>query len=82
MLLLILVLCCLATVGILIGAHLNLHPLPSNITANHVLVEKAARRLTLLRGDTPLKVYRVALGRAPVGPKKEEGINGRQKEFI
>ena len=72
-LLLILLLCCLAAVGVLIGAHLNLHPLPSNITADHVLVEKAARRLTLLRGDTPLKVYRIALGRAPVGPKEEEG---------
>jgi murein L,D-transpeptidase YafK len=70
---LILLLCCLAAVGVLIGAHLNLHPLPSNITADRVLVEKAARRLTLLRGDTPLKVYRVALGRAPVGPKEEQG---------
>jgi murein L,D-transpeptidase YafK len=72
-LLLILVLCCLAAVGVLIGAHLNLHPLPPNITADRVVVEKAARRLTLLRGDVPLKVYRVALGRAPVGPKKQEG---------
>ena len=72
-LLFILLLCCLAAVGVLIGAHLNLHPLPSNTTADRVLVEKAARRLTLLRTGTPLKTYRVALGRAPVGPKEQEG---------
>lgn len=72
-LLLMLLLCGLAAVGILISAHLNLHPLPSNITADHVLVEKAARRLTLLRGDTPLKTYRLALGRAPADPKEQEG---------
>jgi murein L,D-transpeptidase YafK len=72
-LLLILVLCCLAAGGILIGAQLNLHPLPPNTAADRVLVEKAARRLTLLRNDTPLKAYRVALGRAPMGPKQQEG---------
>src|SRR6202171_489146 len=72
-LLLILLLCCLAAVGVLIGAHLSLHPLPSNITADRVLVEKAARRLTLLRNGMSLKTYRVALGRAPVGPKEREG---------
>jgi murein L,D-transpeptidase YafK len=65
--------CCLAVVGVLLCAHLNLHPLPSNITGDRVLVEKAERRLTLLRGNTPLKIYRIALGPAPVGPKKEEG---------
>jgi murein L,D-transpeptidase YafK len=72
-LLFVLVLLCLLAVGVLIGAHFNLHPLPSNITADRVLVEKAARRLTLLRGGTPLKIYRVALGRAPIGPKEQEG---------
>jgi murein L,D-transpeptidase YafK len=69
----ILVFACLAVIGVLVGAHLNLHPLPANITADRVLVEKAARRLTLLRDGMPLKSYRVALGRAPVGPKEEEG---------
>ena len=70
---LILLFSCLAAVCVLIGAHLNLHPLVSNAVADRVLVEKAARRLTLLRGATPLKTYRVALGRAPVGPKEQEG---------
>jgi murein L,D-transpeptidase YafK len=72
-LLFVLALACLLAVGVLIGAHLNLHPLPSNATADRVLVEKAVRRLTLLRGGIPLKTYRVALGRAPVGPKEQEG---------
>ena len=72
-LLLILLTCCLAAVGVIAAAHLNLHPLPSNAVADRVLVEKAARRLTLLRGGAALKTYRVALGRAPVGPKEYEG---------
>ena len=72
-LLFILVVLCLLGLGVLIGAHFNLHPLPPSITADRVLVEKAARRLTLLRRGTPLKKYRVALGRAPVGTKEQEG---------
>ena len=72
-LLFVFVLFCLLALGVLIGAHLNLHPLPSNSTADRVLVEKSARRLTLLRNGTLLKTYRVALGRAPVGPKEREG---------
>jgi murein L,D-transpeptidase YafK len=72
-LLFVLVLLCLFAVGILIGAHFNPHPLPSNLTADRVLVEKAVRRLTLLREGAPLKTYRVALGRAPIGPKEQEG---------
>jgi murein L,D-transpeptidase YafK len=72
-LLFVVVLSCLLALGVLIGAHLNLHPLPSNSTADRVLVEKSVRRLTLLRNGTPLKTYRVALGREPVGPKEQEG---------
>lgn len=72
-LLFILALSCLLALGVFIGAHLNLHPLPQNVTADRVLVEKAARRLTLLRNGTALKTYRVALGRAPLGPKEQEG---------
>jgi murein L,D-transpeptidase YafK len=72
-LLFVLVVSCLFAAGVLIGAHFNLHPLPSNTTADRVLVEKATRRLTLLRDGVPLKTYRVALGRAPLGPKEQEG---------
>ncbi len=38
-----------------------------------MVVEKAARRLTLYRGDTAIEQYRVALGRNPIGPKLREG---------
>ncbi len=67
------VLLCLLALAVLIGAHFNLHPLPPNAQADRILVEKAARRLTLLRDGAPLKTYRVALGRVPVGPKEQEG---------
>jgi hypothetical protein len=72
-LLFVLVLFSLLALGVLIGAHLNPHPLPSNSAADRVLVEKSIRRLTLLRNGASLKTYRVALGRAPVGPKEQEG---------
>jgi murein L,D-transpeptidase YafK len=63
----------LAIVGAIVGAHLNLNPLLQDAMADCVLVEKSARRLTLLRGDTPLKTYRIALGREPIGAKEFEG---------
>lgn len=72
-LLFVLVVLCLLGLGVVIGAHFNLRPLPPDVTADRVLVKKAERRLTLLRNGTPLKTYRVALGRAPVGPKEQEG---------
>ncbi len=43
--------------------------------ADRVLIEKAARRLTLLSGGKAMKTYKVALGRNPVGPKVMEGDN-------
>lgn len=47
--------------------------LASPSTADRVLVEKAARRLTLFHGPRAFKSYRVALGRAPIGHKRQEG---------
>ncbi|MBZ5700672.1 MAG: L,D-transpeptidase family protein [Acidobacteriia bacterium] len=38
-----------------------------------VLVFKQEHKLILLRGDTVLKTYRVALGRNPLGPKTSAG---------
>ena len=72
-LLFVFVLLGLLALGVLIGTHFNFHPLPQNITADRVLVEKAARRLTLMREGASLKTYHVALGRAPVGAKEYEG---------
>jgi len=56
-----------------VAAHTNFAPLPQDSFADRVLVEKAARRLTLFRNGEVLKEYRVALGRVPDGPKEYEG---------
>ena len=52
---------------------------PAAEQADFIRIEKAARRLTLLRDGTPIAVYRVALGFAPVGDKRAEG-DGRTPE--
>lgn len=56
-----------------VWARFDPNPLRGDARANRILVEKSARRLTLYDDDRVLKTYRVALGRSPVGPKKEEG---------
>jgi murein L,D-transpeptidase YafK len=43
------------------------------ITTDRILIEKRVRRLTLFRQGKPIKTYRVALGRRPVGKKTREG---------
>jgi murein L,D-transpeptidase YafK len=72
-LLIFLLLVCLAAAGIAAVAYWNISPLPHDTVADRILVEKSARRLTLLRNGNALKTYRVALGRAPVGAKEYEG---------
>jgi murein L,D-transpeptidase YafK len=52
---------------------------PEPERANLVLVEKAARRLTLLRDGRVMATYPVSLGPAPTGPKQREG-DGRTPE--
>lgn len=47
--------------------------------ADHVVVEKAAHKLTLYRDGVALKGYRIALGFAPEGAKQHEG-DGRTPE--
>ncbi|MEI2645148.1 MAG: L,D-transpeptidase family protein [Candidatus Competibacter sp.] len=49
--------------------------LPPKGMADWILVEKKARRLTLLRNGKPLKSYEIALGREPEGPKRFQGDN-------
>jgi murein L,D-transpeptidase YafK len=44
-------------------------------TADKILIEKNARRLTVLLSGKPLKTYRIALGQNPKGPKEREGDN-------
>jgi murein L,D-transpeptidase YafK len=49
------------------------------LRADLVVVSKKKREMVLLRGESVLRTYRIALGRAPVGPKREEG-DGRTPE--
>jgi murein L,D-transpeptidase YafK len=45
----------------------------SETTADLVVVEKSKHMLQLLEKGRVIKTYRVALGRNPVGPKKQRG---------
>jgi len=54
-------------------------PAPPDARATLVVVDKTARRMTLLRNGSPLKTYDVALGRTPIGHKQQEG-DGRTPE--
>ena len=47
-------------------------PRPS---ADRILIEKSARRLTLSRRGRPVKAYLVAPGPEPIGPKRCQGDN-------
>lgn len=47
--------------------------LPLGMTIDRIVVEKAERKLSILRDGKVLKTYRVALGRNPVGTKEQEG---------
>ena len=54
-------------------AHCVWNPLPLGTTIDRIIVEKAARKLSIFANGKNLKSYRVALGRNPVGPKRQEG---------
>ncbi len=47
--------------------------LPQNITADHILIDKSDRTLTLLKDGAILKTYPVSLGRGGMEPKQKEG---------
>ena len=44
-----------------------------NIVADHIVIIKSARTMTLMNHDKVLKTYRVALGSSPVGAKEKQG---------
>ncbi len=46
---------------------------PAAVRASHIVVDKAARRLSVYAGDTLLASYAVALGGNPLGHKTREG---------
>jgi murein L,D-transpeptidase YafK len=51
-----------------------------NGTVDKILIEKKARRLTLLSKNKVVKTYKIALGRKPTGPKEKEGDNKTSEE--
>jgi murein L,D-transpeptidase YafK len=64
---------CALALAVYFFAHHNGHPLPTGTTIDRIVVEKAARKLSIFREGQRLKTYRVALGRNPIGPKEKEG---------
>jgi len=72
-LLILVLLLCLIALGVGAAAYANFDPPPRDAVADRIVVEKAARRLTLMRNGNAMKSYRVALGRAPIGAKEYEG---------
>jgi murein L,D-transpeptidase YafK len=54
-------------------AHHVWNPVPAGTTIDRIVVEKSTRRLSFFANSKKLKTYRVALGRNPTGPKREEG---------
>ena len=56
-------------------AHHVWNPLPRGTTIDRIVVEKSARKLSVLANGETLKSYRVALGRSPLGAKQQEGDN-------
>jgi murein L,D-transpeptidase YafK len=59
--------------GGLLWANAPAQPLPANAKADLVVVDKAARSLSLYSHGALIGSYPVSLGRAPVGAKAREG---------
>lgn len=62
----------LALAALLAAAGAAAAPTGDLTTADHVVVRKAERRLTLYRGNEVLGEYHIALGLNPVGQKERE----------
>jgi murein L,D-transpeptidase YafK len=52
---------------------------PAEKPADKILIEKKARRITLLQGSAAIRTYTIALGNTPEGPKTCQG-DGRTPE--
>jgi murein L,D-transpeptidase YafK len=57
---------------VLIACSRELAPAPVE-HADRILILKSAHTLSLMKGDSILRTYRVALGRSPAGPKSRQG---------
>jgi len=52
------------------------------LRADRVIVNKGRREMLLLRGESILRSYRVALGSDPHGHKEREGVVSRRRESV
>jgi murein L,D-transpeptidase YafK len=59
--------------GGLLWANAPIQPLPADSKTDVIVVDKAARRLSLYSNGALIRSYPVSLGRAPVGPKVRDG---------
>ena len=69
----ILLLIAACSLGTYFYVYYNWNPLPQGTAIDRIVVEKAARKLSIFRDGKALKSYRVALGRNPIGHKQQEG---------
>jgi murein L,D-transpeptidase YafK len=53
-------------------SHAN-QPASPGLIADHILIIKSARTMTLLHNGAPIQIYKVALSRARIGRKEREG---------
>ena len=56
-------------------------PAPLTEQIDHILIEKAARRMTVFRDGQAVRTYKIALGFAPVGDKVQQG-DGKTPEGV
>jgi murein L,D-transpeptidase YafK len=60
-------------VAVLAWANWPIQKLPAGTKADSIVIEKSARKLSVVVGGSVVKTYEVSLGRNPVGPKEREG---------
>lgn len=58
----------IASLIFLLGARME-----AEVHADRIIVHKAARKMELMHAGQVLKTYKIALGRNPLGPKKQQG---------
>jgi len=67
------VLILICTFAIYLYAHHNWNLLAAGTKIDRIVVKKSARQLSVFRNGNRIKIYRIALGRRPLGAKQEEG---------
>jgi murein L,D-transpeptidase YafK len=66
---------CVAIILVLLNSYFNplSKPLPQNVQADKITVEKMHHRMTLYKNGDVLRIYKIALGRGGMEPKQREG---------